>query len=228
MKRLIAVLSGLLVLPAFAEVVPAYYYEELAEFSDDYAEPETTEEEQQQTAISLPDTTYSDMEVTDIYMEYLDSEDQTMVSMSILNTTSNLVENESLNAILIGADGNVLGQMQTRRTCSNCHGTGEVIETETTNKQTYTVKSGDTLYSIARTNNITVDELKELNNLTTNLLSVGQTLLIPNTTSTSKYIVQKGDTLYSIANKFNTTVDNLKELNNLSSNTLSIGQELLI
>ena len=105
---------------------------------------------------------------------------------------------------------------------------GEVIETETTNKQTYTVKSGDTLYSIARTNNITVDELKELNNLTTNLLSVGQTLLIPNTTSTSKYIVQKGDTLYSIANKFNTTVDNLKELNNLSSNILSIGQELLI
>lgn len=74
---------------------------------------ETTVEEQQQTAIPLPDTTYSNMEVTDIYMEYLDSQDQTMVSMSILNTTENAVENESLNAILLGADGEVLGQMQT-------------------------------------------------------------------------------------------------------------------
>ena len=105
---------------------------------------------------------------------------------------------------------------------------GQVIETDTTNKQTYTVKSGDTLYSIARDNNLTVDELKQLNNLTTNLLSVGQTLLIPTTTSTTNYIVQKGDSLYAIANKFNTTVDKLKQLNNLTSNILSIGQELLI
>ena len=68
---------------------------------------------EQQTAIPLPDTTYSGMEVTDVYMEYLDDQDQTMVSMSILNTTQNAVENESLNAILVGADGEVLGQMQT-------------------------------------------------------------------------------------------------------------------
>ena len=43
----------------------------------------------------------------------------------------------------------------------------------------YIVKSGDTLWSIARNNNITVDELKAANNLTNNLLSVGQQLLIP-------------------------------------------------
>ena len=70
-------------------------------------------QEGQQTVISLPDTTYSDMEVTDVYMEYLEDQDQTMVSMSILNTTTNPVENERLNAILVGADGEVLGQMQT-------------------------------------------------------------------------------------------------------------------
>ena len=68
---------------------------------------------EQQTAIPLPDTTYNSMEVTDVSMEYLDDQDQTMVSMSILNTTQNAVENESLNAILVGADGEVLGQMQT-------------------------------------------------------------------------------------------------------------------
>lgn len=72
-----------------------------------------TPEEPQQTVVALPDTTYKSMEVTDVSMEYLDSQDQTMVSMSILNTTDTPVENESLNAILVGADGEVLGKMQT-------------------------------------------------------------------------------------------------------------------
>ena len=74
---------------------------------------EGTTGEEQQSVIPLPDTTYSDMEVSNIYMEYLDDQHQTMVSMSILNTTQTAVENESLNAILVGADGEVLGQMQT-------------------------------------------------------------------------------------------------------------------
>lgn len=74
---------------------------------------DTTSEEPQQTVVALPDTTYKSMEVTDVSMEYLDSQDQTMVSMSILNTTDAAVENESLNAILVGANGEVLGQMQT-------------------------------------------------------------------------------------------------------------------
>ena len=74
---------------------------------------DTTQEEPQQTVVALPDTTYKSMEVTDVSMEYLDNQDQTMVSMSILNTTDAAVENESLNAILVGANGEVLGQMQT-------------------------------------------------------------------------------------------------------------------
>ena len=74
---------------------------------------ENQSQEGQETAISLPDTTYSDMKVKNIYMEYLKDEDKTMVSMSILNTTDTKVEDESLNAILIGSDENVLGQMQT-------------------------------------------------------------------------------------------------------------------
>ena len=74
---------------------------------------EQTPVEPQQTVVPLPDTTYKSMEVTDVSMEYLDSQDQTMVSMSILNTTYTPVENESLNAVLVGANGEVLGQMQT-------------------------------------------------------------------------------------------------------------------
>ena len=91
----------------------------------------------------------------------------------------------------------------------------------------YTVVRGDTLYSIARKNNISVDRIRQLNNLTSDVLRVGQVLKLKES-NINKYIVKLGDTLYSIANTFNTTVDTIKKLNNLTSNLLSIGQELII
>lgn len=97
------------------------------------------------------------------------------------------------------------------------------------NTITYTVQKGDSLYSIARKYSTTIDKIKDLNNLTTNLLSIGQVLLIPtNTNLETTYTVQKGDSLYSIAKKYNTTVDKIKQLNNLTSNLLSIGQILIV
>ena len=103
-------------------------------------------------------------------------------------------------------------------------------ENEGTDTNTYTVKSGDTLYGIANKYNTTVDKIKSLNNLTSNTLSIGQVLKIPSqtNTTTSTYTVKSGDTLYAIANKYNTTVDEIKKLNNLTSNILSIGQTLKI
>lgn len=95
----------------------------------------------------------------------------------------------------------------------------------------YVVKKGDTLYSIASKNNTTVTKIKELNDLTSNNLSVGQKLILPGSTVTEVsdfYIVKSGDSLYSIAAKNNTTVNEIKELNNLTSNTLSIGQKLIL
>ena len=96
---------------------------------------------------------------------------------------------------------------------------------------TYTVRSGDTLYSIARNYNTTVNELMMLNNLTTSVLSLGQVLKLPGSADETGYIeyaVKKGDSLYNIAQKYNTTVDELKRLNQLSSNLLNIGQVLQI
>lgn len=107
-----------------------------------------------------------------------------------------------------------------------------IPKNETTQIETeiYTVKSGDTLYQISKKYNLTVDELKKINNLTSNTLSIGQKLYVKKIPSEkeTEYTVVKGDSLYKIANKFNTTVNALKEKNNLTSNTLSIGQKLLI
>ena len=93
----------------------------------------------------------------------------------------------------------------------------------------YTVKSGDSLWSIAKKNNISVSELKEANGLTTNSLSIGQVLKIPEKSEeqkqdTNTYIVKKGDSLYKIARDNNTTVSQLISLNNLTNTNLSIGQ----
>ena len=107
----------------------------------------------------------------------------------------------------------------------------------------YTVKKGDTLYSIARNNNISVDTIIKDNNLSTNTLRIGQVLKLRTLNAVEDecygtdfevpsndiiYIVKKGDSLYSIAKKYNTGVDNIKKKNNLTSNLLSVGQKLYI
>lgn len=105
---------------------------------------------------------------------------------------------------------------------------GEEYEAPSSNI-TYTVQKGDNLYSIANKYNTTVNEIKSLNNLTSNNLSIGQQLRIPtNASGNITYTVQKGDNLYSIARKYNTTVNEIKRKNNLTSNNLSIGQQLII
>ena len=92
----------------------------------------------------------------------------------------------------------------------------------------YIVKKGDTLYSIALDNNLTVDELKTINDLKSNLLNIGQKLKLNKLASEEIYVAIPGDTLYSIAKKYNTTVDEIKKTNNLNSNLLSVGQKLII
>ncbi len=94
---------------------------------------------------------------------------------------------------------------------------------------TYTVVKGDTLYLIAKNYNTTVDAIKNLNNLTSNTINIGQTLKIPTTNENYfNYVVVRGDTLYSIARKYNTTVNEIKKLNNLTNNTINLGQVLRI
>lgn len=120
----------------------------------------------------------------------------------------------------------------------------------------YKVVSGDSLYNIARKFNTTVDAIKKANNLTGDMIYVGQALLIPTTTVTpapapapapaptptptpapaptpapvqqTTYKVVAGDTLWTIARQLNTTVDALKQANNLTGDTIYIGQTLVV
>lgn len=81
----------------------------------DTEEGKTKGQQQKQEAMvyDLPDVTYSEMQVTDIEMEYLEDNNETMVSMIINNTTANQVENESLMAYLIDANGETVGSTRT-------------------------------------------------------------------------------------------------------------------
>ncbi len=101
------------------------------------------------------------------------------------------------------------------------------VPSKSSNPNIYTVSVGDTLYSIAKKYNVTVGDLKSANNLSSNLLSIGQEIIIPTVVDTT-YVVKKGDTLYGIARDNGMTVDKLKRLNNLTSNELSIGQILIV
>ncbi len=71
------------------------------------------EPENKDQVITLPETVYSEMQVTNIQMEYLKDQDKTKVSMIINNTSQRKAENENLDAILIGPNENVLGSMET-------------------------------------------------------------------------------------------------------------------
>lgn len=106
----------------------------------------------------------------------------------------------------------------------------KIKDSSNNGKTTYTVQKGDSLWVIANKYGITTEELKSYNNLTSNLLSIGQVLKIPQgkTSTENIYTVKKGDSLWTIANRYNTTVEKIKVLNNLTSNLLSIGQQLKI
>lgn len=96
----------------------------------------------------------------------------------------------------------------------------------------YVVQPGDTLWMLAQRYDTTVDAIKHLNGLTSDILNIGQILRIPSTGATGgsyfEYVVQPGDTLWMLAQRYGTTVDAIKNLNGLSSDILNIGQILKI
>ncbi len=94
----------------------------------------------------------------------------------------------------------------------------------------YVVRSGDSLWLIAQKYNTTVDAIKRLNGLTSDILNIGQVLNIPSSGSAPyfEYTVRSGDTLWLLAQRYGTTVDAIKKMSGITSDRLSIGQVLRI
>lgn len=106
--------------------------------------------------------------------------------------------------------------------------------------KTYTVKAGDNLTKIAESNGLTVAEIKEWNDLKSDVIHEGQILKLYNpketkkdskkekTTKTTYYTVKKGDTLAKIAEKYDANISDLKKWNNLKSDKIEVGQKLIV
>jgi membrane-bound lytic murein transglycosylase D len=115
---------------------------------------------------------------------------------------------------------------------SGSYRTPPTLQTEKIGEEmTYTVKRGDSLYLLAHAFNTTVQRIKELNNLKSNLLHVGQKLVIHSGKPEGAviYVVRSGDTPFHIAKKFNMNLQSLLRLNGLSTRSkIYPGQELWI
>ena len=118
----------------------------------------------------------------------------------------------------------------------------KIIENDDSSIEYYIVKKGDTMYSLARKNNCSVDDVKRFNNLSNNDLRIGQKLIFTDKKNDSEkkevliepdentiyYVVRKGETLYRISKNNGCSVDELKSWNGLSDNKISVGQKLII
>ncbi|MGV3596756.1 MAG: LysM peptidoglycan-binding domain-containing protein [Bacteroidota bacterium] len=103
------------------------------------------------------------------------------------------------------------------------------------------VQKGETLFGIAKKYNMTVDELKKLNNLGDSPISVGMRLVVSKaelksentksetvTTNFTYHTVAQGETLYAIARKYGVKVDDIKKLNNLGEGAIKPGDKLRV
>jgi peptidoglycan endopeptidase LytE len=93
--------------------------------------------------------------------------------------------------------------------------------------RSYTVKKGDTLLKISKKFSLSLNDLKEINNLTSTKLKPGQKLLVKRIRPKT-YTVRKGDNIYKIARKFDIDVDELKNINSLETDILKPGQKILL
>ncbi len=110
-------------------------------------------------------------------------------------------------------------------------GVGHNINAEAktvSNNQAYVVKEGDNLWNISRNLGISIADLKEINNLRSDIIHPGDTLFLTRNAEMGTYNVQTGDNLWTIARKYGMSVNELKTLNNLKSDVIHPGDKLQV
>jgi LysM repeat protein len=115
----------------------------------------------------------------------------------------------------------------------------------TGNGSTHTVAAKETMYSISRLYGVSIDDIKQWNNLKDNSLSIGQTLTIRKSNTAPSSAVQTNmpdanvskngfhtvaakETMFSISRQYGISVQQLKDWNKLEGNDISIGQQLIV
>ncbi|MDU9693247.1 LysM peptidoglycan-binding domain-containing protein [Priestia aryabhattai] len=103
-----------------------------------------------------------------------------------------------------------------------------LLATSSAFASTHTVEKGDTLWDLSKKYTTSVQDLKNTNKLTSNLIIPGQILKVDN--KEEKYVVKAGDSLKKIAIKYHTTVNTLIKLNPQISNPnlIIVGQNILV
>lgn len=97
----------------------------------------------------------------------------------------------------------------------------------------YTVKRGDTLSEIAERFHVSMNEIKQHNQMKSNTVQLGQTLKIPGSGSTAsaayrEHTISRGETLSKIAVSYSVPLDLLRETNSLKNDKIRVGQVILI
>jgi len=122
--------------------------------------------------------------------------------------------------------------------------TKKIIKTDTLSSNVaafYVVQKGDNLSSIAKENNVSVEEIKEWNHLSGTSIQLGTSLQVAKNEAVAnehlssapkmenvEYIVKRGDNLGTISKKFGSSLDDLKQWNNLQDNTIALGSSLIV
>ena len=144
---------------------------------------------------------------------------------------------------------NQLGELQSVEPIAPLPSGGQTVPVNGPSFETYTVERGDNLWTIAKRNNVSLNELYAANGLNKNsILRIGQQIQIPVEGSTATvnamtadtyqptsfnqgsttYTVQGGDTLSRIAKLYDTSVGAIKAANEKTSDMIRIGEELMI
>lgn len=177
--------------------------------------------------LQIPNTGNSGVVTPEPDTVYIVQRGDTLYSIALkYNTTPTAIINKN------NLSSDVLSVGQVLTIPADVESTGEDMDIVNTN--TYVVQRGDSLYSISRSYGVSMDDIRRANNLTSDILTIGQVLTIPSINNDSSsnqsnlYVVQKGDSLWSIANKYGVSVNSIRMINNLTSDVLSVGQTLII